>query len=79
VVVVSKCVVYGKWTEPSGWNILKGDERINGSVVGTNSDFFVREYSTYEDARKWVVTELSLRRKNLGRAMNDWMQRVHIK
>lgn len=66
--------IYGKWEDPSTWTILQEDQRINGAAI-VASNGFVREYSSYEECRKWVLKEIQERRKIMGKSMNDWLQR----
>lgn len=71
---MDRCTIYGKWEDPSTWQILPNDTQINGMALVENK-CFVREYSSYEECRKWVLKEILERRKIMGKSMNDWLQR----
>jgi len=69
---VEKCTVYGKWEDPSTWKILLEGHTFNGAFA---SEYFIRDYASYEECRKWVLKEIQERRKVLGRNMNEWLQK----
>jgi hypothetical protein len=74
--LVDKCVIFGKWVEPESWEIVQPDtQEVQNSV---EQGYFVREHSSYEEARRWVLVELKNRRKVFGRTMESWLARRQL-
>jgi hypothetical protein len=74
---VDKCVIFGKWFEPESWGIVAPDRFVSIQNL-EQQGYFVREHSSYEDARRWVLAELKNRRKVLGRTMESWSARRQL-
>lgn len=66
--VGNNCTVVGKWEEPEGWKILPKGYVVSDMPV-------VRDHESYMEARKWVIKEITGRRKNLGRVMESWLRK----
>ncbi len=64
--------LYGTEGAPEDWAVLPPGYTINGSMLVQMPGFFVKEFETYKDCRKWVLAELTARRKILGKCMEKW-------
>lgn len=74
---MDKCVIFGKWVEPESWEIVAPDRFVSVQNL-EQQGYIVREYSSYEDARRWVLGEIKNRRKVLGRTMENWLARRQL-
>lgn len=70
------CVICGSWGDVSTWRVAT--EKSESGLAGSE-DFFVKEYSDYEEGRKWVLREMQSRRKQLGQSMQNWFSRKNLK
>ena len=66
--------LYGLKNNPDGWEVLEPGVFTDASAFIQEPEFFVKEFPTYRECRKWVVKELEAQRKKLGRCMERWLQ-----
>ena len=59
--------LFGYIEQPESW--ITSEEDI--SPIGD----FCKEFEDYESCRKWVIKELLLRRKNIGKSVDLWLRR----
>jgi hypothetical protein len=66
--------LYGPLDRPEDWQVLEPGHTISGSLAIQVPNFFVREFTSYRECRKWVLAELKTRRDALGKTMDKWFK-----
>jgi hypothetical protein len=73
--MTEKVLLVGRDGEPENWFL--GNELWK--TLPLNDDMFTREFSSYDECRKFVLGELKAKRKLIGREMDYWLCRSHLK
>lgn len=81
---MSRRLILRGWKEhPHLWKIEPYSEESWGKIPEEDSKvlshYMHKEFADYEECRKWVLQDLKVRRKEIGRLMDSWLKREQLK
>lgn len=73
--MMEKVLLVGRDGEPEKWFL--GNDLWK--TLPLNEDMFAQEFASYDECRKFVLKELKAKRKLIGKEMDYWLCRGHLK